>query len=383
VRLGFACVWDADPRRTWSYTPWELRAALRRQAGAEAVPDVGITVPKMARTALRMAATRRKGGRWVAPWEQLAPWERWSEAHVDLRARIQHCDAMLQIQDIGVVRTPYFLYQDLSYDVVLRLLDEGSDGLRHYFPHLDRATVLRRRDRQLRIYEHAAGVLTMSRFLAESLVKDTGLDSSKVHTVSPGASARAPGHATTPPGDHHRRVGQRRRLLFVGTTFWVKGGDTVVAALEILRREVDPAITLTIAGPDHWPLAGGIPEGVRFLGRVEADEVAALYDAHDLLVVPSRLEGFGKVFLEALSHGMPCVGRDAFAMPELITPERGGLVHSEDPAELATCINSVLTDDAIFDHCAVHADQVVENFTWDRAAATTLAIVEQTLAIRA
>ena len=155
----------------------------------------------------------------------------------------------------------------------------------------------------------------------------------------------------------------------------------MVAALEQLRRDVDPAITLTVAGPDEWPLTGEIPEGVRFVGRVGADEVDALYDNHDLLVVPSRLEGFGKVFLEALSHGMPCIGRDAFAMPELIRPgDNGDLVRTEDPDELAGCIERVLGDDEIYVRCARDAPSVRAGHTWDRAAADVVDIVERTLA---
>jgi glycosyltransferase involved in cell wall biosynthesis len=286
---------------------------------------------------------------------------------------------VLQIQDIGSIGTPSFLYQDLSYDVLLQVLDTDDGGMRAFFPHLDRDAVLRRRDRQHRVYERAAGVLTMSRFLADSLVRDTGLPASKVHHVPPGAIPSAPPPSPTAPA-RPRRNEPRRRLLFVGTTFLVKGGDTVVAALELLRRELDPDLTLTIAGPNQWPVAGGIPEGVRFLGRVDVDHVGELYDSHDVLVVPSRLEGFGKVFIEALSHGMPCVARDAFAMPELVTPDRGGLVRSEDPRELADCIARVLADDHIFEHCAAEAGTLRATYTWDRAAELTLDIVEQTLA---
>jgi glycosyltransferase involved in cell wall biosynthesis len=365
MRLGFACVWDPDPARTWSYTPWELRAALRRRPDVD-VADVGIELPRAARHALRAASLRRRAGRWVTPWEHLPVWERASATHLGRRARRLGCDAVLQIQDLGVIDTPYIVYQDLSYDVVLGALDAQdatAEGLHRYFPPLDRDAVLRRRDRQLAVYERAAGVLTMSEFLAESLVKVTGLDPLKVHVVAPGASASAVRPAVA------SRPGPRRRLLFVGTTFLVKGGDTVVAAVEHLRRDHDPDLTVTIVGPDRWPLPGGIPEGVRFLGRQPADRIAALYDAHDLLVVPSRLEGFGKVFVEALARGLPCIGRHAFAMPELIQPGvNGDLVRTEDPGELAAVIAGVLADDALYERSAAGAPAVLDRFTWDRAA---------------
>jgi len=375
-RLGFACVWDANAPRTWSYTPWELRLALRRQSGGGEVVDLGIHVPMAMRRALQVAALRRRDGRWVTPWEHLKAWEWGSEAYLSRQADRHRCDAVLQIQDLAATRRPYFLYQDLSYDVVVALLDENSTGLVEYFPHLDREAVERRRARQLRLYQGAAGIFAMSTFLARSLVERTGLDPDKVHVVAPGARPSAEDPGPYPP----RPPGPRRRLLFVGTTFGVKAGDTVVAATEILRRDHDAEITLTVVGPNHWPLPGPIPEGVQFVGRVSADEMGPIYDVHDLLVVPSRLEGFGKAFVEALAHGLPCVGRNAFAMPELISPGvNGDLVEGEDPQDLAVCIWRTLQNEAIFERCVADRGTVLQTYNWDRAAAQITAIVSRQL----
>ncbi len=379
LRVGFACVWEADAPRTWSYTPWDLREALRRQAspGHESGPeivDLGITPPLPVRRAMQLATLRRRGGRFVTPWEHWRPWEWASEQYLSLRADRSACDVVLEIQDLASTRRPYFLYQDLSYDIVADLLDDDSAGLAEYFPHLERSGVERRRARQVRIYEAAAGIFAMSQFLATSLVERTGIDPAKVHVVRPGArpSPMDPG----PPAP--RRPGARRRLLFVGTTFGVKGGDLVVAATEILRREHDADITLTVVGPDRWPLGGGIPEGVRFLGRVGATEMDAIYASHDVLVVPSRLEGFGKVFVEALAHGLPCVGRNAFAMPEIIEPGRNGaLVDGEDPVDLADGVWRTLQDEAVFERCAADRGEVLRTYNWDRAATDMLTLMGQ------
>jgi glycosyltransferase involved in cell wall biosynthesis len=371
IRLGFACVWDAEPRRTWSYTPWELRAALRQRAE---VVDLGIQLSLPARRALQVAGLKRRGGRWVTRFEHLRSWEWASESLLARRAASRRCDAVLEIQDLGALPVPYFLYQDLSYDIALTLLDENPAALGYFFPHLERDVILRRRDRQHRIYQQAAGVFAMSGFLARSLVKDTGLDAGKVHTIHPGAApdATVPGAALAP------RPGPRRRLLFVGTNFRVKAGEVVVAALEVLRREHDPRITLTVVGPSTWPLPGDVPPGIDFRGRVAAGEVEALYDSHDLLVVPSRLEGFGKVFVEALARGLPCIGRNAFAMPELIRPgQNGDLVEGDDPSALAGCIIGVLADDGIYARCAASRDDVLRTFNWDRAASDMIKVISE------
>ena len=369
MRLGFACVWDPDAPRTWSHTPWNLRAALRALAGGPEVVDVGVSLARPARRALQLAHLRRHGGRLVSPWKHSAAFNALAQAVIDARARRAGCDAVLEIQDLATPGVPFFVYSDLSYDVLLGAWARDQGSVPH-FPMLDHERALRRRERQLGVYERAAGVLAMSRWFARSLVEDSGLPAAKVHVVHPGVSAAGP--AGPPPP----RPAPRRRLLLVGRDFHTKGGDLVVAALARLRREHDPAITLTVAGPDAWPLPGGVPDGVSFLGRLPAARVAALYDEHDLLVMPSRLEGFGIVFAEALARGLPCVGRAAFAMPELITPGRNGaLVGGDDPGELAEAVAATLADDGVYAAALAGREEVAAHFSWERAAADVLAAV--------
>ena len=380
MRLGFACVWDPNPRRTWSYTPWDLREALRRRPDVETI-DLGIALPAAARRLLQLMSLRRESGRWVAAWEHLRLWEMGIAAYLNRRATKLRCDAVLQIQDLAVTSVPYFVYQDLSYDVLAGLLEQESQGLRQYFPHLDHESIARRRRRQHRIYAGASGVFAMSEFLRRSLVHQSGLAPSIVHTVHPGA---VPSAVPASERDDARltRTAPRRRLLFVGTTFRVKGGDQLIAALAQLRIK-DPQIRLTVVGPSEWPEPGQVPAGVHFLGRVDPQRMPGILDSHDLLAVPSRFEGFGKIFIEALSRGLPCVGRNAFAMPEMIRPgENGDLVRGDSPEELAACIDRVLSDDGIYKTCAAERQEVLDWYNWDRAAGQMVEAMRNALACR-
>jgi glycosyltransferase involved in cell wall biosynthesis len=361
MRLGFACVWDENPRKTWSYTPWDLREALRRRSDVEVV-DIGFHPPKWLRRALQLMALKRRNGRWIKPWEHVRVWEKGVELETGRRAQALRCDAVLQIQDLGAISTPYLIYQDFSYDIILECLsDQAQLGLREYFPHLDHAAIMRRRARQLRVYKSASRLLTMSEFLRQSLIERTHQDPRKVVTVWPGVSSLSAAGV-------RQTQSPRRRLLFVGTTFRVKGGDVVIAAFEKLR-ERHPDMTLSIVGLQAWPLPTPMPAGVNFIGRVKPEQLSEIYLSHDLMVVPSRLEGFGKVFIEALSHGLPCIGRRAFAMPELIEAGvTGDLLERDDPAELATRIENVLANDEIYRNCEAKRASMLATFNWDRAA---------------
>jgi glycosyltransferase involved in cell wall biosynthesis len=325
---------------------------------------------------MQLATRRRRNGAWVSTWETTHAWESALQWHVQRQATTWDCEAVLEIQDLAITDQPFFVYQDLSYDVLLARWQADDKGVRRFFRRLDEDTLKRRRDRQHHIYDRAAGLIAMSQWFADSLVRESSVPHHKVFLAYPGAtSLAAAGQAPRPP-----RPAPRSRLLFLGTSFHVKGGDLAVAAVTHLRTH-NPAITLTVAGPSRWPLAGDPPPGIDFVGRVPRERVARLLDEHDVLVMPSRLEGFGIVFVEALARGLPCIGRRAFAMPEIIEEGvTGGLIDSDDPAELARAIQNVLASDEIFAEVAARAGGEGERFTWGNTADTMLHIIRDTLA---
>jgi glycosyltransferase involved in cell wall biosynthesis len=378
IRIGFACLWDTDRASTWSYTPANLRAGMRHHTD---VLDVGVEVPTLTRTALRAMHPRWRAGRLATSWQHSRVTDAYCRRDLERRAGTAHCDAVLEIQDLAALSLPFFVYQDLSYDALLE--DEANAALLT----ISRRAMRRRRERQSRVYERAAGVLAMSRWFARSLVDRTGVPRHKVHVVQPGLSAGRERSAVAVD-----RCPPRTRLLFVGKDFFRKGGDVVLAATTILRREVDPRITLTVAGPPAWPLPGEPPPGVFFLGSRPPGEVTRLYDSHDLFVMPSRLEPFGIVFAEAVARGLPCVGRDAYAMPEVIKPGVNGvLVGGEDvdprsanavagaAATLATAIAGALADDDLYRNCHESAAAAAAWFSWERAGREAVTAITSTL----
>jgi len=391
-RISFACLWDKIPERTWSYSAWSLREALRL---ATETTDIGVRIPRPTRTILQALHARRRAGRLITTWY----YSRLAESYIEhtLRRELsrnlaaRRCDAVLTIHDLAVLPVPFFAYTDISWDGLAAMIGtDESAALLSMTP----SSIARRRERQLGVYQRATGIITMSRWLARNLVEQTGVPPGKVHVVPPGISSGwAPPDGTAAAGPSNGRGGHelrpalprrdapRRRLLFIGRRdFYRKGGDLVVAALAVLRREHDPRITLTVVGPETWPLPGTPPDGVRFLGSLPLHELAALYDRHDLFVMPSRMEGFGKVLVEALARGLPCVARDAFAMPEIVTPGvSGALITGDDENELAAVIAAALADDALYERCHERAPEIAEYFSWERTALQVCDVIAQAL----
>lgn len=374
VRVGFAAVWDHPAEPTWSYIPWHLRNALTTADPGTEVADVGLDLAPWQERALKLAHVRRLRGPQKSLWRYSPTLFRLASRTFEHRARRAACDAVLQTTPTATVSgLPYFVYHDAGLDALHDHRDP-STGEYPYLPGVPDRTTSRLRRHQREVFCGAAGVFAFSEWLAESLVRRTGVDPARVHVVPPGRNA---GSEAGPAGPHPRAEpgAPRRRLLFVGKAFQAKGGDLAMAALERIRARHDAGVTLTIAGPAAPP-GDRLPDGVEFLGRVPVHEVEALYHLHDLFVMPSRIEPFGIVFVEALAHGLPCVGRNAFAMPSMIRPgDNGALVDDDDPDRLADTIAGLLADDGVFERVEQQRAGVAAYYSWDRAAREMLEVI--------
>lgn len=132
-----------------------------------------------------------------------------------------------------------------------------------------------------------------------------------------------------------------------------KGVDTVIRALPGVRRRVPDVVYEVVGDGDDRPrleaLARqeGVADVVRFLGRLDADALAAAYGRCSLFAMPSAKEGFGIVFLEAALFGKPSIGGRHGGTPEVIEDGVTGLlVESGDVASLTARIVRLLSDGA-------------------------------------
>lgn len=103
-------------------------------------------------------------------------------------------------------------------------------------------------------------------------------------------------------------------------------------------------------------------------------DVELLYRISDVFVLPSKYEGFGHVFLEALSSGVPCIGLKNNP-PEFITAteeiiengKNGFYVNGNNSLELSNCLNGVLNNDKLLYELKLEARKSIERkFTWDK-----------------
>jgi len=147
-----------------------------------------------------------------------------------------------------------------------------------------------------------------------------------------------------------------------------KGMDTLITALPRLLTRW-PELQLVLAGDgDDKPwledLAekNGIARHVQFLAKLSYAELASCYAACDIFALPSRGEGFGLVYLEAMALGKPVIGGAHGGAPEVIQDGvTGYLVQHGDAIQLATCIETLLSDPALAHKMGERGRERVEN----------------------
>ena len=144
---------------------------------------------------------------------------------------------------------------------------------------------------------------------------------------------------------------ERPSVLCVAHLYPRKDVATLLAAM----RRVEDASVLRVVGtgPELARLRErarrlGIERRVEFLGHISYERLAAEYRRADVFCLPSRQEGFGIVFLEAMAAGLPIVAARAAAVPEIVADQvNGSLVAPGDGPALAREIGRLLEDSTL------------------------------------
>jgi glycosyltransferase involved in cell wall biosynthesis len=198
-----------------------------------------------------------------------------------------------------------------------------------------------------------------------------------------GIEERAVSEQVLRRADAVRREEGRPIVLFVGRLVSYKGVDVLLDAM----REI-PAVALLVGeGPERAALqrtaeAQGVGDRVRFLGEVSNDELAALYRACDLLVLPSvtRQEAFGVVLLEAMACGKPVVSTDLATGSGWVNQdgETGFVVPPRNAAALHEAIGRLVAEPELRESLGDGARRRVRSvFALDRMIESILALYRQ------
>ncbi len=231
-------------------------------------------------------------------------------------------------------------------------------------------------------YRRARRLMVASQSLAEQLMGE-GRPAERIRVVPPGRDV------AVPTGDAPPNLRQGRRAAFLCVANWMrrKGLHSLLEAFARLPRE---AGTLHLVGDDGGEARYAAALRVRLAapdlrdrvvahGPLSTGEVAALYQAADVFVLPSLKEPYGTVYGEAMAAGLPVVGWRAGNLPYLAEDGREGLlIEPGDVGALAQAL-ALLADDADLRRRLGNAARrrALTWPTWEQSAALFFACIRE------
>lgn len=384
MNILLLCEGDAESYDSWSGITKSLVDHLRSAGHAVISADVDLAgADRWLAAALTFAVDRR---RWSTRYRlSRVPFGlRSRRAARRIAASHEQIDAIIQVgatfQPLGRGTIPYFLCCDSN----IRMAEHGAPWGYSDAVSLTRGELDLVRERELDVYRNAAGIFTLSERLRRSFVEDLGVAPHRVHAMLAGPNfdvARIPSSFPRDAADVERHP----TILFVGRQFHRKGGDVLMQAFRRVRDRI-PDVRLLIAGPSSFTTR---EPGITVLGDLNKNTpegwaaLAAAYGSADVFCLPTRFEPFGIAFIEAMYFGLPCVGTDAWAVPEMIADgETGFTVPIDDVPALTDRLLRLLGDRPLARRMGnAGRARAYQQFTWDRVVQRILHIVEPVVGV--
>ncbi len=221
----------------------------------------------------------------------------------------------------------------------------------------------RRQRADLAEARRARVLVTTCSATADEIVRVAAFPRDRIVVAPPGAG-RPRAAATSPM--------EPPFVLAVGQVTPRKGFDLIAEAAARLGERCPPVV---LAGPDWWHAdevrqqIAAVDRGhrVRFLGPVDDETLAALYQAATVVCHASRAEGFGMTCLEAMAFGAPVVATDLPPIRELAAGAVE-LVPADDSEAFAEGLRRLLDDEAHRRSLGEAARERAAEYTWARMA---------------
>lgn len=187
-------------------------------------------------------------------------------------------------------------------------------------------------------------------------------------------------------GELNRHYPFKHRVLHVGRKSEQKNLETLVRAIELLGSDYCLLAVGNGNASPYLELARqeGVAERCFFIDSIRNDELARYYSWADCMCVPSRWEGFGIVFIEALACEAVVVTSDIAPMNEYIHHMENGLLVKdyENPQALAEMIKLACEDQRVREKLKGNARRSVEHFEKGRVDALEVSYYERVLELK-
>jgi glycosyltransferase involved in cell wall biosynthesis len=235
--------------------------------------------------------------------------------------------------------------------------------------------------------KRADQIVTISNFSKMQIVENLGVPPEKVTTIHCGAST------TFQPSDKEVAANAISRflnidqpfVLYVGNLKPHKNVPTLLRAFAAVRKRIAPFLLVIVSENKEGSAALrsettqlGIENVTQFIPHVPRELLASLYAAAAVLVMPSRIEGFGLPVLEAMASGTPVICSRSASLPE-VAEDAAVYFDASAPDELSDAILRVLSSTEIQRDLRAKGLARARQLTWQRSVEQHLSVYEEVL----
>ncbi len=247
----------------------------------------------------------------------------------------------------------------------------------------------RYREMALTAAAHTQGIVAVSRQVAVDAADTYDLPDENVHLIWNGFDARRfkvlPEVTKADVLAAYGLSGADKPLIsFVGKFTHFKGIDVLLKAAAIYEQALPGVQTLLAGDGELWDDMHALRQelqlqGIHFLGHQSQYDISLLHNVADVSVVPSRVEPFGLVAIEALACGTPVVATDEGGLPDFINESVGALVAVDDAEGLAAAIVAEIQKGTKLSKGVYASQYALDHFTWTSQVAKMIELYRDVL----
>ena len=357
--LFYIVEWDSDKKRTWSGTPYSLLKALSKYFEIKDI-NIKIHIPFWRRVINKLTRRGNDFGLYTHRVQRCR-----------LKNEIKKGENVFQFSEVLYNTDGYncYIYIDLSVSYLNSILSNKELFAVSGFNQINSSYIEKRTKTQNQFFDSCSGIFTMSHWLKSFLIEECKINRNRVHYIGGGSNVDI--------SKIRYDLKKGNKILFVGRDYKRKGLQIVYEAF-LKLKEVMPNVELHVAGPEQNPISENVVAGYYFHGECSHDKLSDLFNNCDIFCMPSYFEAFGLVFIEALSYGLPCIGRNIHEMPYIIEDGiTGKLIQDDNVDFLSASMFKLLNDNQIFENVKKRRDFYTQHYSWDNAAKNVYKIISK------
>lgn len=218
----------------------------------------------------------------------------------------------------------------------------------------------------LKAIRNANRIIANSNSVAEYITKESKVPNDKIDIINRGINYKK--FISPVLKDKYTN----HNILFIGINMERKGGKYLIySAPKIIKRHLDTRFIIIgtaskgyLSQIKEFIKKYNIEKNFKFINQVKEEEIPNYHTKANVFVMPSIMEGFGQVFLEAMASQTPVIGTNVGGIPEIITKDVGFLVKPKNSTEISDAINYLFDNPKISKKMGQAAkNRVEEQFT--------------------